>query len=127
MKDAVETDGMPGVIEIALERLFPPSFRQGHRDVVAACKDALLAMDRDAFVLPCTDLINVDLRPRLGLVNAETVAVVGLEDKATPLQLAHEVARGIAGARLHELPRCGHVPHIQMPDAVATLLQSFLR
>jgi 3-oxoadipate enol-lactonase len=127
MKDAVGTDGMPGVIDIALERLFPPDFRQSHHDVVTACTDALLAMDRDAFVLTCTNLINVDLRSGLGLVNADTLVVVGLEDKATPLQLAREVVGGIAGARLHELPGCGHVPHIQMPDAVAALLRSFLR
>lgn len=127
MKDAVESGGMAGVIEIAMERLFPADFRQGHPEVLAACRDGLLAMDRDGFLSTCTNLINVDLRAHLDLVSAETLVVVGLEDKATPLSLAREVARGIASARLYELPGCGHVPHIQMPDATASLLQTFLR
>jgi 3-oxoadipate enol-lactonase len=126
MKDAVLSGGMPGLIDIALERLFPVEFRQGHPDVLATCRDALLGMDRDAFASTCQNLIEVDLRPGLHLVTAETLVIVGLEDKATPLPLAREVAQGIAGARLHELPDCGHVPHIQMPDMTASLLRTFL-
>ncbi|MGY5775208.1 alpha/beta fold hydrolase [Rhizobium sp. LEGMi135b] len=126
MKEAVEADGMKGVLGMALERLFPLEFRQERPDVVAICRDRILSMDPVAFASTCTNLMEVDLQSGLPLVTAKTLVVVGLEDKATPVALAREVAAGIAGAQLHELKGCGHAPHIQMTEAIAKLLQMFL-
>jgi 3-oxoadipate enol-lactonase len=126
MKEAVDAGGMPAVLDIALQRLFPPDFRQQKPDVVGLCSERLLAMDPVAFASTCSNLINVDLRSDLNQVNNKTLVVVGLEDRATPTPLARELAKGIAGARLHELPDCGHAPHIQMPNVLMSLLQDFL-
>jgi 3-oxoadipate enol-lactonase len=52
--------------------------------------------------------------------------VVGLRDTATPPALSHELARGIPGARLAELPECGHSPHIQDPVAFWQSIKVFL-
>lgn len=127
MKEAVDGGGMPAVLDIALQRLFPSDFRQQKPEVVALCAERLLAMDPVAFASTCSNLIEVDLRSAFNRVNNKTLVVVGLEDKATPAALAREVAQGIAGARLHELPACGHAPHIQMPELLASLLQDFWR
>ncbi len=127
MKEVVEAGGMPAVLDIALQRLFPPDFRQQKPEVVAICAERLLAMDSVAFASMCSNLINVDLRGGLDQVNSKTLVVVGLEDRATPMALARELAQGIAGARLHKLPGCGHAPHIQMPQLATSLLRGFLR
>jgi len=71
-------------------------------------------------------LIAVDLRPGLGSVHSKTLVVVGLEDKATPVILARELAKGIPNAQLMELAGCGHAPHIQMPEVVTPLIKRFL-
>lgn len=126
MQDSVELGGMPAVIDAALLRLFPPAYAQAHPAVVDACRDALLKMDAQAFAATCRNLIEVDLRPGLALVRSKTLVVVGLEDRATPVDLARELAAKIPSARLEELPGCGHVPHIQMPTVVTPLIKDFL-
>jgi 3-oxoadipate enol-lactonase len=52
---------------------------------------------------------------------------VGLRDTATPPALSYEVAKGIPGAELIELPDCGHSPHIQDPDGFWQAIKPFLK
>jgi 3-oxoadipate enol-lactonase len=126
MKEAVQLAGMQGVLDIALQRLFPPAFAGQRPDIVAACSSALLKMDPVAFSLTCRNLIDVDLRPGLASVRSETLVVVGLEDKATPIDLAREMALAIPGAQIRELEGCGHAPHIQVPELAASIVGAFL-
>jgi 3-oxoadipate enol-lactonase len=126
MKESVEAGGMPAVLDTALLRLFPPAFAAANPQTIARCSAALLAMNATAFASTCRNLMEVDLREGLSRVKSRTLVVVGLEDKATPLALAREVAAGIVGASLHELPGCGHVPHVQMPEVVTPLVREFL-
>jgi len=53
--------------------------------------------------------------------------VVGLRDTATPPALSHELATGIPGATLVELPHCGHSPHIQDPEGFWQAIKPFLK
>ena len=126
MKDLVAAGGIPAVVQTALARLFPPAYSSANPVALDACREALLAMDAQAFASTCQNLIDVDLRKGLSQVRARTLVVVGLEDKATPLPLARELSLGITGARLHELPGCGHVPHIQAREVLTPLLKDFL-
>ncbi len=126
MMDSVRAGGMRAVTDIALSRLFPAAYAQAHPEAVTACRDALSRMDAEAFVGMCRNLIAVDLRPGLGSVHSKTLVVVGLEDKATPVILARELAKGIPNAQLMELAGCGHAPHIQMPEVVTPLIKRFL-
>jgi 3-oxoadipate enol-lactonase len=51
---------------------------------------------------------------------------VGSLDAATPPALARELASGIPGARLVELPGCGHCPPLQQPAAFMAAIAPFL-
>jgi pimeloyl-ACP methyl ester carboxylesterase len=42
-----------------------------------------------------------------------------------PLDNAQAVAESL-GAPLHELPRCGHVPHVEAVEAFARIVGDFL-
>src|SRR5437660_1516904 len=56
-----------------------------------------------------------------------TLVVVGLRDTATPPALSYELAQGITGAKLVELPHCGHSPHIQDPAGFWQAIKPFLK
>jgi len=125
MKDTVETEGMNAVAPAALKRLFPDAFAAANPQLINIYRDALLEFDRVGFANTCQNLIDADLRPGLSQINNKTLVVVGLEDGATPPTLAREVAKGIPGAELVEIPGCGHAPHIQEPARTLALLQEF--
>ena len=64
--------------------------------------------------------------PLLAKIQCPTLVVVGKEDQLTPLELAEEMADGIAGARLEVINDCGHMSTMEKPDQLTGLLQEWL-
>lgn len=126
MKRNVEAGGMQAVVPTAIKRLFPDTFSAANPELVGLYRDALLGFDPANFAHTCQNLIDVDLRPGLSRLSIKALVAVGLEDCATPPPLAREMAKSIPGARLFEIPACGHAPHIQEPKRTLALLNEFL-
>jgi pimeloyl-ACP methyl ester carboxylesterase len=73
-------------------------------------------------------LYNPLLRRRLGRITAPTLLCWGAHDRLAPLVPCGETwAREILGARLRVFADCGHVPHLEEPDAVAGAIGEFCR
>jgi pimeloyl-ACP methyl ester carboxylesterase len=68
-----------------------------------------------------------DSRPTLSAIRCPTLMLVGAEDKGTPPELAHEIAAGIAGARLVIVPECGHLSTLVRPQAVTKALVEWMQ
>jgi 3-oxoadipate enol-lactonase len=126
MAQRVETGGMEAVLPTALQRMFPDDFLADHPAVAEERKASLRAVQPDYFAAACRALAQFDGRAELATIRNPTLVVVGLRDTATPPALSRELAAGIAGARLVELPHCGHSPHIQDPDGFWQAIKPFL-
>jgi pimeloyl-ACP methyl ester carboxylesterase len=68
-----------------------------------------------------------DLRDVLPGIRAPTSVIVGQDDRMTPVSLSREIHRLIPQSTLHLIPDCGHLPPIEKPDAVASLLLELLQ
>src|SRR6266851_2552430 len=79
-----------------------------------------------AIAVACRALAEVDLRPQLPRIANPTLVVVGKLDAATPPVLARELVAGIPGAKLVELPECGHCPPLQQPVPFVASVAHFL-
>jgi pimeloyl-ACP methyl ester carboxylesterase len=55
-----------------------------------------------------------------------TLLVWGQEDRLVPLAYAEEFSRRLPRARIEIVKGAGHAPHLEEPEAVAELVQSFL-
>lgn len=68
--------------------------------------------------------------PRLGRylyrVKTPTLIVWGAQDGVVSTAHAQAYLRGIAGAELVVLPRCGHLPHAEQPEALVRAVLSYL-
>jgi pimeloyl-ACP methyl ester carboxylesterase len=71
-------------------------------------------------------LAREDLRPVLSSISVPTQVIVGEEDLMTPPALSREIHQAIAGAELHIIPVCGHLPPIEKPLAMAERLNALL-
>jgi pimeloyl-ACP methyl ester carboxylesterase len=69
---------------------------------------------------------NVSLEARLGEVRCPTRLVWGTDDRITPLSAAFRFLHGIPGADLRLIPRCGHAPMLERPEAFGHALIEFL-
>jgi pimeloyl-ACP methyl ester carboxylesterase len=67
-----------------------------------------------------------DQRPILSTIEVPTIVIFGAQDLLTPVALSEELQNGIRGARRHIIPDCGHLPPIEKPDAVASLLREWM-
>ncbi len=126
MADAALRDGMGAVVETALGRMFTASFIAAHPEIVQARSEALRRTRPEHFATACRALADLDLRPVLGKIRNPTLVVVGALDATTPPALAGELAAGIDGARLVEIPDCAHCPPIEKPDEFAREAGTFL-
>jgi pimeloyl-ACP methyl ester carboxylesterase len=67
------------------------------------------------------------LTERLWRIKAPTLVVWGRDDRLFPLALGEAYARGIPGARLVTIDRCGHLPPFEQPERFAELVLDFLK
>ncbi|HZP99518.1 MAG TPA: alpha/beta fold hydrolase [Reyranella sp.] len=126
MAERVESGGMEAVLEIALQRMFPDDFLAANPNIGEERRATLRAANPAHFAAACRALARFDMRDRLAGIRHPTLVVVGLLDTATPPALSYELATGIKGAGLIELPHCGHSPHIQDPDGFLEAIGPFL-
>lgn len=67
-----------------------------------------------------------DSRPMLASISVPALVLVGDDDRLTPPEQAREMAGLIEGARLVEVPDCGHLATLERPAAVNEALASWL-
>jgi len=127
MAARVEAQGMEAILETALQRMFPDDFLAVHPEIAEERKASLRAARPEHFAAACRALARFDARGALAGIRNPTLVVVGLRDTATPPALSRELAAGIPGAALVELPHCGHSPHIQDPEGFWRTIKPFLQ
>ena len=59
-------------------------------------------------------------------IDVPTLLIWGDHDKSFPKEHALAYQQGIPGAKLVMIPKCGHVPQIEQPDAFIAALESFI-
>lgn len=124
MAERVSKEGMAGVLDTAIGRMFPPAFAEKHPDVIAARKAALAKVDPQCFARACLALASMDLTSQVSGIRNPTLVLCGALDQTTPPALARALAEKIPGARYEEIPDSGHCPMLEQPEALIRLLTS---
>jgi pimeloyl-ACP methyl ester carboxylesterase len=72
------------------------------------------------------DVLNADLRTKLGQISVPTLVVWGANDRLLPVTLGQQLSQAIPDARLTVIPRAGHNPMWDQPEAFNTTVINFL-
>lgn len=117
----VRAEGTAALAPSAPGRWFTPAFARsaGAAGTVAD----LRATSRAGYAACCDALAAYDLRSRLHHIRAPALVVAGREDPSTPPAHARELADGIPGATLLELPGASHLAPVERPQPVLAALQ----
>src|SRR5438067_2529147 len=118
--------GMGAIAEIAAKRVFHTIHLGKHPEAVEERRAVLLTIDPTAFRAACMVLIDADLVAELPALAVPTLVVCGELDQATPPELNRLIAAKVEGARYTELPRCGHCPPLEQPEAFLAAVEEFL-
>lgn len=120
--EKAKTQGLGSLIDFQVTRWFGDAFRAAHPDVVQHSVDVFRRNDVAAYAQTCLMLGACDLRTALAGIKTPTAVVVGEEDYATPVKMAEELHRGIAGSTLTVLPGARHLTPLERPGEIAELL-----
>ena len=119
-------DGLRAMIDFQETRWFSDAFREARPDLVKRCVDIFLRNDVAAFAAISEMLGSFDARSLLHRIEAPVEIIVGEEDYATPVAMAHEMQRALRAGKLTIVPAARHLTQVERPDAVASMLRRLI-
>lgn len=126
MAELAENEGMAAVADVAVARIFPPSYVEAHPESTAQRRVVLEGIDPVAFAAAARALAVLDLTEELTKIDNPTLIVLGGIDQTTPPEMGMAVANAIFGASTAEIPGCGHCPQLEKPEALVAAISRFL-
>ena len=123
----VAAGGLAQVADAQFMRLVHPELRE---DANLREINRLMAREvgAEGFARQQTAIVGrVDSRPMLAGIRCPALVLVGEADTLTPPERAAEMADGIPGAHLVEVPECGHLSTLERPEAVTHALLEWLQ
>ncbi|MBF5094479.1 3-oxoadipate enol-lactonase [Azospirillum sp. INR13] len=124
---AIRARGMAAISDGVMARWFTQAFRDSRPDQIRGYTAMVARTTEDGYVGCAMAIRDADLRADNAAITAPTLVICGEDDVATPPDLARELAAGIPGARFELLPGAAHIPGVEKPAELATLIDGFLR
>jgi len=97
-----------------------------HPDVVEELRAMVSATPAEGYASCCEAIGRMDLRRALAHITAPTLVVSAEDDRAIPPEHGARIADAVRGARYTVLRRAAHVPIVERPDDIASLLSDHL-
>lgn len=122
--DAITTAGLASILDMIFERWFPGPFRASPECL--PWRSLPLHSDPSGHIATCRALALADLRDEVPRITCPVLMLAGSEDIGTPPALVQATATLIPNARVEVLAGAGHIPAIDAPAKVASLVTQFL-
>jgi pimeloyl-ACP methyl ester carboxylesterase len=123
LRARLERDGPGSVVDAMLPGLLGQTTRREQPDLADAVRHIAMATAPAGIGAAIEAMGNrPDSRPLLPAIGQPTLVICGEEDTLTPLADAERLRDGISGARLHVVPRAGHLSNLEQPLAFTAAL-----
>ena len=123
----VENGGIEPLADNVLQRWFTPLFRETRAAELAGWRNMLVRTPAHGYAGTCAAIRDADLRPDAGRITVPTLCVAGDQDGSTPADLVKGTADLIPGARFALIDGAGHIPCIEKPMVLSTLINAHLQ
>lgn len=116
----------PAVIETLLARMAHPD-HANTPEVGSVFQSMATGLGNEIFERQQRAIMGrVDSRPTLAGIKCPTLVMCGRQDALIPLEVQHELAAAIPGARLEIIDECGHLLPLEQPEHVTRILRDWL-
>ena len=123
----VMKEGAGAVLEAFLPKVVGETTKASRADVIAKVKDMMLKTSPQGISDGLHGLATrQDSTALLREISVPTLVICGEEDVITPRAEAEILQRGIKGAELVMIPKSGHLPSMETPEAFNAVLGNFL-
>ena len=124
--DKAKAYGMPGLVDMTIERWFTPESVAGKLPVIEKVKGMIATTDPVGHEGCCEALKTLSYGPRLHEIRVPTLIIGGAKDKGAPPEALAEAAAKIPGAEHAVVPDAGHICALENPSAFMAALKPFL-
>jgi 3-oxoadipate enol-lactonase/4-carboxymuconolactone decarboxylase len=122
----VQAEGMEAIVDTVMTRWFTADTVALAPETVSRVRAHFIAADPRGYAACCLAVRDMDLRSRIGAIQAPTLILAGEDDPATPLEMMEEIQSRIPGANLIVVPEAAHLVAVEQPDMVNEELTRFL-
>jgi 3-oxoadipate enol-lactonase len=122
---AIEEGGLDGIVDGVMERWFTPAFRNND-PAFPGYRNMMLRQPVAGYIGTCAAIRDADFTAAAGQIAVPTLCVVGDKDGATPPDLVLSLARLVPGARYEVIKDAGHIPCVEQPEMLTTIIEAFL-
>jgi 3-oxoadipate enol-lactonase len=123
---AVEKNGIGSIVDAVMERWFTPAFRRPENTAYSGYCNMLVRQPVEGYLAACAAIRDADFTEVAKTITVPTMCVVGDQDGSTPPDLVLSTARLISGARYEVIRDCAHIPCVEQPEALTTIIRAFL-
>jgi len=123
---AIEKDGIACIADAVLERWFTPDFRQSGNAAFAGYRNMLIRQPAEGYAGTCAAIRDADYTEVAKKIAAPTICIVGDQDGSTPPDVVLETAKLIPKARYEVIDGAGHIPCVEQPEALVSVIRAFI-
>ncbi|KQW29544.1 3-oxoadipate enol-lactonase [Rhizobium sp. Root274] len=124
--NAINENGLEGIVDGVMERWFTPSFREPGNPAFPGYRNMMLRQPVAGYTGTCAAIRDADYTVAATKISAPTLCVVGDQDGATPPDLVLSLAKLIPSARYEVIKDAGHIPCVEQPEALTAVIEAFL-
>jgi pimeloyl-ACP methyl ester carboxylesterase len=124
---AVQRLGMEQLAPTVLEIWFSASFHSNEPAQSSGFRNMLARMPAEGYAASCAALMESDLTERVASIQVPALVLTGQEDRATPPEQGRSLASALPSARFELLAGAAHLPCIEQPERMATVIRRFLQ
>jgi 3-oxoadipate enol-lactonase len=123
---ALALGGTSARYDVALPWMYGNRFIRDNPDMIAQGREKAMQRDPLAVRTMIEGTLDYSLDGKLEQIQAPTLVIVGEEDLLTPVWYSEQIAASIPHAQLQRIAGTGHVPTLECPDLINTMLLDFL-
>lgn len=121
----VRKDGVASIADDILKLWFTPLFI-AEAPEFPRYRNMLIRTPVHGYTTTCQAIADTDLIESTSALSLPAMAVVGDRDGSTPPDLVRETAQLIDGCRFEIIRGAGHIPGVEQPGALVSLMMDFM-
>ena len=118
--------GVAALEEAVVERWFTPRVRSEHPEEVERVGRMLRETPAEGYAGCCEAIREMDLRDRLGRIQAPTLVIAAADDPSTPPEHGKAICEAIPDAKMLVIEDAAHLVNIEQPEAVTQAILEHL-
>jgi 3-oxoadipate enol-lactonase len=122
----IRAKGIAAAADGILERWFTREFRDPSNPDYAGYRTMLERQPIEGYLATCEALRAADLRSAAPRIAVPTICIAGDQDGSTPATAVADFAKTIPRARFELIKACGHLPSIEQPETLTSILRAFI-